>query len=74
MNSLLDLNIVFENPLDALHKRMKFQMILVGFLCELLAYRLIDYATSSNVRETGWCEECVSLLPELPNDLQEALR
>lgn len=64
MNSLLYLNIVFENLLDALHKRMKFQVILMGFLCDLLACRLIDYATSSNVHETGWCEECVSLLPE----------
>lgn len=70
MNSLLGLNIVFENLLDALHSRMKFQVILVGFLCDLSACRLIDYAASSNFNETGWCEECMSFLPEWPNDLQ----
>jgi hypothetical protein len=74
MNSLLGLNIVFENLLDALHNRMKFQVIWVGFLCDLSAYRLTDYATSSNVHETVWCEECMSFLPEWLNDLQEALR
>lgn len=58
MNSLLGLNIIFENLLDDLHNRMKFQVIWVGFLYELLAYRLTDYATSSNVCETCWCEEC----------------
>jgi hypothetical protein len=71
---LLGLNIVFENLLDILHNRMKFQVICVDFLCDLLACRLTDYATRSNVYETDWCEECMSFLPERLNDLQEALR
>lgn len=55
MNSLLGLNIIFENLLDDLHNRMKFQVIWVGFLYELLAYigLLIMLPVQMFVRQVG---------------------